>query len=211
MALQTLVKISGVTTLSDARYCAGMGVEMLGFSMDTDAPDYVDPARFAEIRGWVAGVQIVGETRATDPAHIQTLLDTYQPDLLQLDADSIRSQSLSQFTLPIIVRVDITGQSYHQIDRQLSDYQKDYFLLEDRTESPTSLHEDTTRLDALDRLTASYPLLLGAGLTADSVLPLLDVLPMLRGFALAGGPEERPGQRDFGDLMTILETLEVDS
>ena len=32
--LKTLIKVSNINNLSDARYCAGMGVEMLGFSMD---------------------------------------------------------------------------------------------------------------------------------------------------------------------------------
>ena len=75
MALKTLVKISNVTNLSDARYCAGMGVDMLGFSMDADSPDYIEPKKFAEIRGWVAGVQIVGETQSTDPDVIEQLLE----------------------------------------------------------------------------------------------------------------------------------------
>ena len=84
MSLKTIVKISNVTNLSDARYCAGMGVDMLGFSMDADSPNYIDPKKFGEIRGWVAGVQIVGETTATDPDVIEQLLDTYQPDCCRL-------------------------------------------------------------------------------------------------------------------------------
>ena len=31
--LKTLVKVSGIENLSDARYCAGMGVEFLGFPL----------------------------------------------------------------------------------------------------------------------------------------------------------------------------------
>lgn len=34
MALKTFVKISGVNNLSDARYCAGMGVNQLGFNIE---------------------------------------------------------------------------------------------------------------------------------------------------------------------------------
>ena len=83
--LATLVKISNVTNLSDARYCAGMGVDMLGFSMDEFSPDYVDPSRFTAIRNWVVGVQIVGETTETDLARIGELIATYQPDLLQIE------------------------------------------------------------------------------------------------------------------------------
>ena len=39
--LSTIVKISQVTNLSDAGYCAGMGVEMIGFMIDEDSESYV--------------------------------------------------------------------------------------------------------------------------------------------------------------------------
>ena len=66
--LRTKVKISAVTNLSDARYCAGMGVEWIGFSMDT-----VPAEKYGEIRGWLAGVQVVGETDAPDAETVLAL------------------------------------------------------------------------------------------------------------------------------------------
>ena len=95
MALQTIVKVSTVNNLTDARYCAGMGVDLLGFSMDGSSPDYVDPVRFAEIRSWVSGVQIVGETSSDDPEQIEQLLADYQPDLLQVDESALTGESVT--------------------------------------------------------------------------------------------------------------------
>ncbi len=34
MALKTIVKVGNITNLSDARYCAVMGVDMLGFCLN---------------------------------------------------------------------------------------------------------------------------------------------------------------------------------
>ena len=48
MALKTFVKISGVNNLSDARYCAGMGVNQLGFNIEDKHPNYTDPQSFKE-------------------------------------------------------------------------------------------------------------------------------------------------------------------
>ena len=61
MALKVPVKVSGVSNLSDARYCAGMGVHWLGFSIKPDSPNYCSPEQFQEIASWVEGVSHVAE------------------------------------------------------------------------------------------------------------------------------------------------------
>jgi len=48
--LITKVKVGKVTNLSEARYCAGMGVDFLSFPASS-----VDPKTYQEITGWVAG------------------------------------------------------------------------------------------------------------------------------------------------------------
>ena len=204
MALQTIVKISGITNLSDARYCAGMGVDMLGFSMDADAPDYVDPKRFAEMRQWVAGVQIVGETSSNDPDIIETLLDTYQPDALQVDESALLPY-LAAFGKPLLLRIDPTHSTLEQLAAICATTHEHvaYFLLDSRA----PLHLDDDLKSALRQLAQAYPILLGAGIAAETVQTLLAELP-IRGIALRGGDEDRPGSRDFGALMDVLEAVE---
>lgn len=206
MALKTLVKISNVTNLSDARYCAGMGVDMLGFSMDADSPDYVEPKKFSDISGWVAGVQIVGETTTTDPEVIEQLLDTYQPDVLQIDESALLPY-LTTFGKPLILRVDLSQLTLDQLNTLFHTgvTAADYVLLE----SNSSLHLDEELTETLQRISARYPVLLGTGISADNVHELLTALPV-RGIALSGGDEERPGFKEFGELMDILEAIEVE-
>lgn len=202
--LSTLVKISNVTNLSDARYCAGMGVDMLGFSMDVNSPDYIDTVRFSEIRNWVVGVQIVGETAETDPEQIGELLKTYQPDLLQVDEAALLP-TLSVSGLPLILRLNLADITLEQLDAlvQLNLTNADYILLE----SPSPLHLDDDLKTSIGQLATRHVVLLGAGITTDTVHDLLTDLP-IKGIALTGGAEDRPGSRDFGELMDILEALD---
>lgn len=211
MPLKTLVKISNVTNLSDARYCAGMGVDMLGFSMDADSPDYVDPATFAQMRSWVAGVLIVGETTATDTDAIGQLLDTYQPDLLQVE-EAAMLPYLSTFRkgtdgLRLILRADLSQLTLNQLNTlfQTGSTGAEYVLLE----SNSPLHLDDDLKTTLQRLAGRYPVLLGTGVSASNVHDLLTDLPV-RGIALSGGNEEQPGNKEFGELMDILEAIEVE-
>ena len=204
MALKALVKISNVTNLSDARYCAGMGVDMLGFSMDADSPNYIEPKPFAEIRAWVAGVQIVGETTSDDPDVIEQLLETYRPDLLQINEAALLPY-VSTFGKPLILQVDLARLTLDELDTlfQTGSTGADYILLE----SKAPLHLDDDLKTLLQRLSARYPVLLGTGIFAANVHSLLADLPV-RGIALSGGDEDQPGNKEFGELMDILEAIE---
>ena len=84
--LKTLVKVSAITNLSDARYCAGMGVDLLGFPLGKISID-----QFTEIRNWLAGVQIVGEFSTNDAAEIKAKVAEYKPDVLEKFLDFLGS------------------------------------------------------------------------------------------------------------------------
>ena len=90
MALRTFVKVSTISNLSDARYCAGMGVDLLGFCTIEEQDDYMHPARFQEIRGWVTGPKIVAEVYGLkDAGQLQRILDDYKPHYLQMGINEI--------------------------------------------------------------------------------------------------------------------------
>lgn len=202
MSLRTLVKVSNVTTLSDARYCAGMGVDLLGFSMD-DLP----PERVAEIRGWVAGVRIVGETTATDAGAIADLVERFQPDVLEVTQASLLP-ALQVLNLPLALRLDYATRSEAEIDQALQDSQGsvEYVLL---TSSDEFARLETYDFARIDHLAFRYPLLLGFGVREANLNDLLKQVS-LKGLAFTGGDEPRPGYLDSDELMTMLELLEDD-
>ena len=100
--LKTLVKVSGVNNLSNARYCAGMGVDMLGFDMDS-----MQIEQFHEIKNWVSGVKIVGETKNESADYILEKIDQFKPDLIEIDnlESAIELYHLSD--IPIILNETI--------------------------------------------------------------------------------------------------------
>jgi phosphoribosylanthranilate isomerase len=77
MALKTKVKINRITNLTDARYCSGMYVDVLGFSLEKGAPHYLSPSQFQEITGWISGTDYAAEFTDSDAFTIERQLADY--------------------------------------------------------------------------------------------------------------------------------------
>ncbi len=199
--LKTIVKVSDVSNLSDARYCAGMGVEYIGFSMDT-----LPFEKYKEMRGWLAGVQVVGETKCTDLAAIQSLVAVYLPEVLEVDLSSgatlLDLAALQRLALPIIAKVDFATANLPALFQTTAAY-VEYFVL--YNSEATDLDESVLAL--LETWSAQYPILLGFGIEAEEVAGILDNTA-LKGIALRGGEEIRPGFADMSHLMDVLEAIE---
>ena len=106
MALITKVKAGSVSSLSDARYFAGMGVDWLGFDIDPDSPHYVSPELYQSLAGWVTGPKRVVELPALSKIDFKNLLEIYSPDAWEVDALQLQAVK-SNTNLPVFVRVDI--------------------------------------------------------------------------------------------------------
>jgi phosphoribosylanthranilate isomerase len=197
--LKTTIKVSNLNNLSDARYCAGMGVEMLGFSMDE-----LDFDKFKEMRGWLAGVQIVGETNSNDISTIIDLVERYQPDYLEV-SDWENVIEIQRIGKPIILKVDFATANLPALF-QATKGNVEYFVLENSDEF--GVVDDAT-LSQLDAWSFQYPILLGFGIKESNANDLLEQT-QLTGFALKGGYEIRPGFGDNEDLMNVLEILETE-
>ena len=198
--LKTLIKVSNINNLSDARYCAGMGVEMLGFSMDE-----LDFDKFKEMRGWLAGVQIVGETNSKDISTIIELVEKYQPDFLEI-SNWENVMEIQRIGKPLILKVDFATANLPALFQAIKGNVA-YFLLENSDEFGVV---DDVILSQLDTWSFQYPILLGFGIKESNANELLEQT-QLTGFALKGSNEIRPGIADNEELMNILEILETDN
>ena len=78
-----------------------------------------------------------------------------------------------------------------------------YFLFEGNDDTDQALINEALNL------ANQYSLLLGFGLEKNNVVALLEK-SQLKGIALRGGDEIKPGYKDFDDLADILEAIEVD-
>lgn len=200
MALKTLVKVSNITNLSDARYCAGMGVEMIGFVMDTHSVDYISPEKMKEIKSWVAGVLTVGETQSADYEEIKRFVQDYEIDILQISDASLLPQ-ISDLGKPIILKLDFDNAYF---DDYLERYGQfvEFFLAEGGELSDFAKY-------SLKKYAYNYPIVLDFGITADNVNEILEEIN-LHGIALKGSNEIRPGSKDYDELRDILEIIEID-
>jgi len=204
MSLNTEVKVGKITNLSDARYCAGMGVQYLGFSMDPDSEYFVDQKTLKTIKEWIVGPTIVGEFSDMDPL-------IYDYSTIQKDIDCIEISepalvdATAKIDLPIILKLNITTFQSIQELNEIMAWMKDrvlFFLLE---KSTTSLIQDEDILS----LASQYKIMIGFGIDKQRVHSWIDETDIF-GISLKGGTEIKPGFKDYDELADILEEIEVD-
>lgn len=195
--LKTQVKVSSIANLSDARYCAGMGVDWLGFPLQEISLD-----RFTEIRNWLAGVQIVGEFMKASASQIKEMVASYQPDVIEIDS-SVSLVAIQEIEVPKILRVNIDSDNLPAIFADSAPYVTHFLLVGDSPDSLTGMEA------SVEIWAAQYSIILGLEIP-DADLEEWVAQSSIQGIGLVAGQEDRPGFRDFTDLMTILEKLETE-
>lgn len=207
MALRTFVKVSGVSNLSDARYCAGMGVDILGFSFDPSDQHHVIPDQYVAITEWISGVQYAAEFNACTPEEIAEQLAQYSHvDLLQV-TDHRQLALLRHLQLHLILKLDVGHYNdLASLAKVMQEAQHDtqYFLLENESQ-----YDRMDWLNDVLHLADQYPILLGFSVNADNVLSLIEN-SNIKGIALKGDKETKPGYKTYDELADILEVIEVD-
>lgn len=206
MALKTFVKISGVNNLSDARYCAGMLVDVIGFTLDKNDPTYIGTEKFTEITEWLSGVSIAAEFTTSNADEIRAALQDVAVDYIQVNNTALLAELLD-LQVPLMLHIDVDQEkSLTGIQQKMAEtaqYVK-YFVIEGENRS----HLSSLQKDLLS-LTATYPILLGFEITENNVHRLIDTTD-IKGIALKGGEEIKPGLKDFDELADILESIEID-
>lgn len=182
MPLRTFVKVSSITNLSDARYCAGMGVDLLGFCTIEDQEHYVKPSYFQEIRGWVTGPKIVAEIYGLENGtEIERILEQYKPDYLEMGFRELTA--IGSFPIPVILAL------------------RDGDQLESLPIVPAYLLCDRP-------IQTKIPLLVRVNSTTDAEAMSQD--PRITGIVLKGGAELKPGLKETEMINEVLEMLETD-
>jgi len=204
MALKTFVKVGNITNLSDARYCAGMGVDLLGFCMDENSSEYIDQTSYKEIVGWISGPKIIGEFESNDASKIIPLQEELKFEYIQV-SDIELANSLST-TSDVIYKVSLENFSNDDVLKihlsKISDNVK-YILMESENEVSSALQ------DTINELSSVYPILKGYELNEQTVLSDI-ATSNIKGIALKGSTEVKPGFKDYDELADILEALEDD-
>lgn len=204
MALKTKVKINRITNLTDARYCSGMYVDILGFSLEEESPHYVSPKQFQEITGWIFGIDYAAEFSDLDAYSIERLLADY-PGITWIESEDLDTLvQLAPLRKKLIYRMQLA-----ELDTLLPKIE----LLQ---KNEITLHVTSTNKSIaidnelnINQFLNQLKVFLGAGISPANANSLCE-LPGLHGFALDGGDEIKPGLRDFDQLAAILESLELE-
>ena len=204
MALKTKVKINRITNLTDARYCSGMYVDILGFCLEKGSPHFVSPTQFQEITGWISGIDYAAEFAEEDAYTIERTLAEY-PGITWIESGDLETLvQLNSLGKKLIYRVKI-----EELDTLLpkTDLLREHEITLHLTSINKSLPIDNEFI--INKLSSQLNLFLGAGITPEKANSLCE-LPGLFGFALDSGDEIKPGLRDFDQLAAILENLELE-
>lgn len=205
MALSTFVKISGITNLSDARYCAGMYVDLLGFSIEERSEKYITPSQFDEITGWVSGLEFVGEFESYKSTQILETLENY-PSVKWIEHERIEPLAeLEGKGFGLIYKMDL--EEVRHIELLVADKLNESGIIFHITSTHEELDEEDK--EAIRLLSKNCKVILGMGITSSTVENLISELN-LYGISLTGSEEIKPGLKDFDELADILEALEVE-
>lgn len=106
MSLRCTVKVSHLSNLSDARFCSGMGVQLLGFGVIPGTEHYLPPQVFQELRGWLAGPKIIAELYGvSSDKEISDVIQAYAPDYLELTWSEY-TKFRPHLTLPCVIQLE---------------------------------------------------------------------------------------------------------
>jgi phosphoribosylanthranilate isomerase len=195
MALITKVKAGSVSSLSDARYFAGMGVDWLGFDVNTDSPHYVSPELYQSMAGWVTGPKRVVEVSHINAESIKNLLNTYAPDFVEIQAAQI--DLIKGLTdVPVMACLDLDNDPLNL--STLADVKYAVVSAQDALKKKEIIQRISQVTEVLLRVTPNEP----------QINNLLTLLP-IAGICLQGSPEIKVGLKDysFADLLESLEEV----
>lgn len=203
MALSTFVKISNISSLSDARYCAGMFVDQLGFNLNPTDNEGISFETFLEIKDWVAGVQIVGEFGDITKEEFLSIPDQLPIDIIEISQLELLDQAKA-FGKPISFKIEL----YHHL--HLNDLSDLFIDLEGNVDQVVIHSESTQLFDEIKNEVNQYEGNLKMIKAFNISLKTLNQLDGFYGIQLKATEEDQPGLKDYGEVMDILEALEVD-
>ena len=196
------VKICGLTTLADARFCAGAGADYLGFIQHPPSPRYISPDRAKKIKEWVHGPETVGVFVNVDAETVNLSSETAGFDNVQLHGDESPAYC-RRITRPVIKAFSIRpNDTVRALSRIMDAYQGcvDYFLLDTwHSELPGGTGK-VFDWSIAKNLATNFPTLLAGGLNPSNVKEAVRTVSPW-GIDLSSGIEEIPGTKDF-DLVT---------
>ncbi len=187
MTLKTSVLVENICNLSEARYCSGMGVQLLACPVA-----HVNPALFAAIKSWVQGPSMILDISESREQHD---VNEYDADFILANTDQL-STVAKESSLPLILRIN---------EGQLPKIEY-LSTLSQRIQFIVTSNISFTELEKLNAL--KHKVLVS--IEKHQPISLVDLLSLpIAGFVLTGENEAMPGLKEYDHLSTVLEQLET--
>ena len=199
MSLKTKVKVGNITNLSDARYCAGMGVDMLGFRI-SEPNGQISLVKFKEITDWISGPEFIAELSESPSDQWQEIPGI---NLIEIPVSKISGLNSGKPRQATIVSL---GFHEWQVckDALLKHKASIKYLLVNNFSGITNNQAKII----VTEMSTIFPVLLGGEMKVELLDEYLNW--PIEGLALNGSEETSPGIKDYDHLSSILEKLEVD-
>ncbi len=197
MNLMTNVLVNGITSLHEARYCAGMGVQMLGFVFDKACDNAINIETYQEITSWLTGVSYVGFFEKSLPKEINDL----HIDYIHTNSKDLLKKLVSEQT-KIIYQVNLSHPILEEDLLQYKDSVQHFVIETDRVFSDGVL-------DICHRLAKIFSILIDVPIGAKNVKNIVENIKPYGIAMTSSGKEISTGINNFDDIETIFESIEV--
>jgi phosphoribosylanthranilate isomerase len=184
------IKICGMTTPEAVEACLSAGVDAIGFVF-ADSVRQVTPAKAASLAAPARGrVACIAVTRHPTQQAVDEIIEVFQPDLLQTDAEDLRGLRLPQ-RLPLLPVFRRWTGDEHPVPPRL--------LFEGLT-SGSGMPADWVTASQLAR---KSELILAGGLNATNVATAIAAVNPF-GVDVSSGVEERPGIKSQAEIARFV-------
>jgi phosphoribosylanthranilate isomerase len=174
------IKVKGISSLTDARYCAGMGVEKLEIVFEANGNSHFRQNELKAIQAWIEGVEWTGEYLGKDQNIFVQLVENTQIKNWTITKEFYQSLSPISENISYFLKTDIPI------------YGPDIKGFESNTYF--HLREGLFWLDDVQNV--------------EELISIHKTNPEI-GFVLHSSEEDRPGWMDLSHLQDILEKLEA--
>ena len=212
MDLITNVKVSGINSLTDARFFSGAGVQYAGFCFDKSSSRSVSTEQVFQIKDWLAFPSLVAEFGNNSTVdEINNILSKVDFDYVELP-DGFPIGAYPQIEIPIIQRIKVEHLSdITELEELLSTFgsQVDYFILDFRAcgFEWNVIEVDPSNISMIKNLCSKFDIVIDVNITLDNVERILENIDPL-GIEIQSGDEIKTGIRSFEGIADLMELLE---
>ncbi len=202
------IKICGITSLEDGRFCAGAGASFLGFIQQPESPRFVKASVAKEIISWIHGVNSVGVFVDQDLDEVNLTAVQAGFDFVQLHGSESPAYC-KLMELPVIKTIHVTDEdSSSSIFEKAASYtQTASFLLFDTGGlSVPGGSGKSFNWDVIANNAWPLPIFLAGGINVGNIQKAIDTV---RPFAIdiSSGVESSPGIKAYDKVTALFDKL----